>query len=359
MSDVETIVIGAGVIGLAIARKLSQHQEVYVLEQEKLAGQHSSSHNSGVIHSGIYYPSTWLKTTLCIKGRNMLYQYCADNNITVNKLGKLVVAVDQQEQNTLEQLAAKATANNVPFKKLNRADITQQANYLSANSALLFEQTGIIDSAQYLQQLEADIHHNGSQVLYQQQVSHTEYISPQNFRVTVNGELISCKNLIIATGIFGHKLALGEHIPTAHLCKGHYYSYQGKHPFKQLVYPLPQANNKGLGIHATLDTEGFLRFGPDTLHNCQLHYQFEQDNKQAFFEAISRYWPDVEFDKLQADSTGIRAQLAPTNTAHDFMIQTAATHNMQGLVQLFGIESPGLTASLAIADYVATQMEQL
>lgn len=358
MSDVETIVIGAGVIGLAIARKLSQQQEVYVLEQEQLAGQHSSSHNSGVIHSGIYYPSSWLKTTLCIEGRKLLYQYCDKHNIAVNKLGKLVVAVDAQEQEALDLLAAKANSNNVPFRKLDNSQLAQHANYLNAQSALLFEQTGIIDSAQYLQQLEADIQHNGSQVLYQQQVEHTQYLSPQRFQVTVNGEQISCKNLIIATGIFGHKLALGEHIPTSHLCKGHYYRYQGSHPFKQLVYPLPQANNKGLGIHATLDTEGFLRFGPDTYHNCQLNYQFESNNKAAFFKAITRYWPDAEFEKLQADSIGIRAQLSPTTQAHDFMIQTASTHHMQGLVQLFGIESPGLTASLAIAEYVANHLEQ-
>lgn len=368
---IDCLIIGAGAVGLAIARQLSATQQVFVLEQHATLGSETSSRNSGVIHAGLYYPRHFLKSQLCIAGRERLYRYCQDYAIPHQRCGKLIVASDKHERNALKQLQQQAHQQGLNLPWLDKDQVHAQEPHLDVEAALLSAQTGIIDSHAYMQQLQHDIEANDGSILTHHRVQ-TLALSDAGFHVNVTvGEEhfeLHCKTLINAAGLDAHTLSHhleasaslqhgGHHIPTPNVfyCKGHYFRFQGPQQFKHLIYPLPEKNQAGLGVHLTLDTAGGIKFGPNVEHlpNHEKHYAVDEAFKAPFLQAIRRYFPAIETQHLQADYSGIRPKLAsPGSPAQDFHIQSEKQHGIPGLIQLFGIESPGLTASLAIANHV-------
>ena len=362
MEKFDAIVIGAGVVGLAIAAKLSkQFPSVLLIEKNTHFGEETSSRNSEVIHAGIYYPQNSLKAKLCVEGNKKLYQYCQNNHIPHRKIGKLLVAHNEKEQAFLEKTIHLAKKNNVDdLIWQSSAQLRKQEPALSAHIGLLSPSTGIIDVHRYMQSLLADFENNGG--VY---VANTELLKAQKTAQGFVTHLISvgepisvtCKYLINSGGLHSTKVAsliegLSTHdIPLLHWCRGHYFSYSGKSPFNHLIYPVPESH--GLGIHATLDVGHQLKFGPDTQYVGELSYSVSSTLIDKFHQAIQRYFPTVERNKLHPAYSGIRPKLqGEKDEFRDFSIQTPQQHGVQGLVNLFGIESPGLTASLAIADYV-------
>lgn len=362
MEFIPCIVIGGGVVGLAIARAISEQVETCVLEQEKQLIPHTSSRNSGVIHAGIYYPSHFLKTKLCIQGREQLYQYCQEYAIAHQQCGKLIVATNEQQLAQLKSIQQKALGNGVHLNWLDQAQLKQKEPNVQGIAALFSTYTGIIDTTQYAQQLASDILNNGSFIGQQQQVTAIER-QDDGFIVEINqNEAIQCRYLVNVGGLFAQSIAhllACKNIPPIHYCKGQYFSYQGQSPFNHLVYPLPPANNTGLGIHATLNLDGSCKFGPDAHYVEQLDYSVNSDSKADFIGSIQQYFPSINSDLLQADYSGIRPKLAASGQAmQDFAIHDQRHHGISNLINLYGIESPGLTASLAIADYVLECLQE-
>lgn len=362
MDNVDVIIVGAGVVGLAIAAKLSKaYQQVLVIDKNASFGEETSSRNSEVIHAGIYYPENSLKAALCVKGKQLLYQYCQQRHITHQRIGKLLVANGAEEEASLEKIRSQAQANGVDdLTWQSKAQLKCSTPALAASAALLSPSTGIIDVHGYMQSLLAEAEYNGAIFAGQ-----TKFVSAKpntqgfELRLDSQGEHIalSCALLINCAGLHAGKVAQAiegmprQHIPSIHYCRGHYFSYQGKSPFQQLIYPIPSAN--GLGIHASLNTAGQLKFGPDTQYISTLDYHVDPKLKAKFVSAIAKYFPEIDANKLQPDYAGIRPKLQAANEAFkDFDIQNQQQHGMPGLINLFGIDSPGLTSSLAIAEYV-------
>ncbi|KAF7772435.1 hypothetical protein PCIT_a2501 [Pseudoalteromonas citrea] len=359
MEKLNTIVVGAGVVGMAIAAKLSENQDVLLIEQNAQFGEHSSSRNSEVIHAGLYYPTHSLKAQLCVRGKALLYQHCDKYHVPYHKVGKILTAKTTREADVLSQIKRQAQLNGVTdLKHVSGSHIQHYAPEVQATEALWSPSTGIIDSHQFMLSLLAQLEQNQGQY-----VANTQFLSaqktPDGYIVELNcdGEpfQLHCQNLINAGGLFAQKNAQmiegmdDAFIPELHYCRGQYFSYQGKHPFTHLVYPVPEQH--GLGIHATIDLAGQLRFGPDTHFISSLDYQINEHEKSKFVHAIKQYWPALDETKLHSAYAGIRAKTTRSGT-QDFTIQTYETHGCQGLINLFGIESPGLTASLAIAEHV-------
>ncbi|KZN57529.1 hypothetical protein N473_06500 [Pseudoalteromonas luteoviolacea CPMOR-1] len=364
MDHIDTLIIGAGVVGLSVAAKLSQHREVFVVEQGKHFGEHTSSRNSEVIHAGIYYPTDSAKARHCVAGKALLYQHCKDYGVPVKMLGKVITAQNDAEIQTLEKLILQAELNGVDdLYWLSQAELQQKAPQITAKEGLFSPSTGIIDSHQLMLSLIGQLEQNQGHF-----VANTQFISAtpvqQGFLVTLNCEgqtfTLSCTHLINAGGLFAqHNAAKIEglnsaKIPPIHYCRGQYFSYQGAHPFKHLIYPVPEQH--GLGIHATIDLAGQLRFGPDTQFIDTIDYATDSSALDKFYQAIQRYWPQVEKSKLQIDYAGIRPKLQ-TTSAQDFIIENQSRHGITGLINLYGIESPGLTASLSIAQSVQAQLD--
>ena len=366
MDQVDVVIVGAGVIGLAIAAKLSQEfRDVLIIDKNTSFGEETSSRNSEVIHAGIYYPQNSLKATLCVQGKAMLYQYCQEHHIPVNKIGKLLVAYGDEEEAFLKQTLLRAKNNGGDdLTWLSKQALQKREPELLASAALLSPSTGIIDSHAYMQSLLAQAEQNNAMFVAQtKMLSASPKSNGFEVRLDSQGELLSirCKYLINCAGLHSEALAQTIEgldkslIPTVHWCRGHYFSYQGKSPFKQLIYPIPRDN--GLGIHASLDMGGQLKFGPDTQYIEQLDYALPNNIKDKFISQIGQYFPNIDADKLQPAYAGIRPKLqAEQDSFKDFVIQTSAVHNINGLINLFGIESPGLTASLAIAEHVANKL---
>jgi L-2-hydroxyglutarate oxidase LhgO len=366
MDTVDTLIIGAGALGLACAARLaSPGSSTLILDQEKLIGSHTSSRNSEVIHAGIYYQPGSLKAELCLEGRERLYAWCERYAVPHRKIGKLLVAVDSAEIGKLETLAANASASHVdnlePITAMRLAELEPEVKGVAA---LFSPSTGIIDSHQYMESLLTVAEQNGAQLVLDTVVESME-ADPDGWIVNVvsAGEVFSLRamRVINAGGLFAQQLAArtiglsAEHIPTIHWCQGRYFSYSGRSPFRHLIYPMPEANNAGLGVHATLDLGGQVRFGPDVRYlDGKLDYNVDPDLRMPFADAIARYYPGLSADRLTPGYAGVRPKLSgPGEPAVDFVIQTPAVHGLPGLVNLFGIESPGLTASLAIAERVA------
>jgi L-2-hydroxyglutarate oxidase LhgO len=362
MSDhIDVLVVGAGVVGLAVARTLaSANYDVFVVERHPSAGQETTSRNSGVIHSGIYYASGSLKARLCVEGRQRLYQYCRDRDIAYSQCGKLILAQDSQ-LDQLESLQKKAIANGV-------ADL----QFLSANQVHSFEpsvccaaglfspSTGIVDVHDYITMLEADIQrHNGNLVCRTEVVAAraTDNSIKVTIRTDENISDINCSYLINCAGLNAIDLLRRidgypkTRLRPAYFAKGNYFVCQGIKPFKHLVYPMP--NEAGLGVHATLDLDGTTRFGPDVEWVNELNYSVDEDRSANFYTAIREYWPKLPDGALVPGYAGIRPKLVgPAESAADFVIEGPNVHGVPGLINLLGIESPGLTASLAIAEHV-------
>lgn len=360
-NKVDCVVVGAGVVGLAIARKfaLAGHN-VVVLEQESEVASHASSRNSEVIHAGIYYPTKSLKASLCVRGRQMLYEYCNNHHVPCSKIGKLIVAADVAEQEILDRYEAQSIANGVTdIVRLDKAQVASLEPAVSCAGGLLSPSTGIIDSHSYVLALIADIEANGGSIVCRSRV--TRICQKEGgLHVTIGtnpDHSIRCKTLVNSAGFWAQDVARTvqdidkESIPALHLAKAHYFTLQGISPFKRLIYPV--ASKGGLGIHLTLDMAGQARFGPDVTWVDTIDYSFDESRRTDFVEAIRKYYPHLDETRLRAGYTGIRPKLTETGElTADFAVQLADEHNIAGLINLYGIESPGLTASLALADYV-------
>lgn len=362
----DCVVIGAGVIGIAIARALAlAGREVIVLEAESAIGTHTSSRNSEVIHAGIYYPAGSLKAELCVAGRRMLYDYCCQRRVPYRRTGKLIVACTPDDEDKLSGIDKAARNNGVEdLQWLDRDDIAQREPAVRGTAALWSPSTGIVDSHAFMLALRAELEAAGGVIACRSPVR-SVHVEKVGFSVVtgLDGDYtLRCNLLINAAGPWAPGVAAvidglaAAHVPRAHYAKAHYFSYAGRSPFATLVYPVPE--DGGLGVHATLDFGGSVRFGPDVEWVTGIDYDFDDSRKPAFVESIRRYFPDLDAARLQPGYTGIRPKLSGAGEpAADFVIQTAAVHGVPGLVNLYGIESPGLTASLAIGGRIARTLQ--
>jgi L-2-hydroxyglutarate oxidase LhgO len=357
----DAVVIGAGVIGLAVARALAQGgREVIVLEREAAIGTHTSARNSEVIHAGIYYPPGSRKARLCVAGRRALYAYAEAQGIAHRRLGKLIVATSPEEVLVLEGYRARAAANGVEaLDWLTPEEARTLEPAISCVRALWSPTTGIIDAHGLLRSLRRDAEAAGAAIVTRAPVADAR-ADDGELIVTVGGPApatVRCRLLVNAAGLWAPAVARTiaglppSAAPDAYFARGHYFTLAGPSPFRHLVYPV--AVGGGLGIHVTLDLAGAARFGPDIDWIEGVDYRFDEGRAPAFAAAIRRYWPGLPSGALRPGYVGIRPRLGPTGSVHDFVIQGPADHAVPGLVNLFGIESPGLTAALAIADEVA------
>lgn len=358
-TDIDCIVVGAGVVGLAIARALAQSgREVMVVEAAEGIGTGTSARNSEVIHAGIYYPAGSLKAKLCVQGRHMLYAYCAEKGVSHKRIGKLIVATSEEEIAKLDDILSKARVNGVDDMELLSASQAQALEpALFCTAALLSPSTGIIDSHGLMLAYQGDAENAGAQCVFHTPLLSGEVRSEGGFNLQFGGSdemQLSCNVLINASGLHAPTLARKirgipeASIPTEYLCKGSYFTLQGRAPFTRLIYPTP--HHAGLGVHLTLDLGGQAKFGPDTEWIDKVDYDIDASRCDGFYEAVRTYWPGMPDASLAPGYTGIRPKVSgPHEPAADFMIVGPATHGIPGLVNLFGIESPGLTSSLAIA----------
>jgi len=367
VETVDTVVIGAGVIGLAAARALAlAGHEVLILEAEARFGAQTSSRNSEVIHAGLYYPPGSLKAGLCVAGRERLYRYCAERGVAHRAIGKLLVACDPAELPALAHYAERAAANGVFLQPLTAADIHGLEPAVHALAGLYSPMTGIFDSHGFMLALLGDAEQAGAILATRTPVVGGR-ITAHGILVETGGDApftVRSRRVVNAAGLFAAEVARRfAGFPTAALpptfyAKGHYFTLSGRAPFQHLVYPMP--DHAGLGIHATLDLGGQCKFGPDVsgwLTNPD--YAFEAGLEEKFYRAIRRYYPDLADGALQPGYTGIRPKLTgPTEAAGDFLIQGPSAHGVAGLVNLMGIESPGLTAALAIAEALKTTLAE-
>ena len=358
---IDCIVIGAGVIGLACARRLAlTGRETIVLEQHDTFGTETSSRNSEVIHAGIYYPRSFLKTSLCVTGKHALYSFCREREIAHKKMGKIIVASDDKEKDILNKYYDQAKRNGVrDLEFLNCMEISKLEPEIIGKCALFSPSSGIIDSHEYMQYLLADLQHNNGMAIYRSRVQSIGFYNDK-FQLEIDGEeqyKIECKELVNSAGLYAWDIAKliskskSLYIPPRYYAKGHYFSLIGKSPFSHLIYPLP--NSGGLGTHVTIDMGGQAKFGPDFHWVDKIDYRFDDSIKPGFIKEIRKYYPDIDKREIQPSYTGVRAKVTgPGDGQGDFIIQTPADHGLTGLVNLYGIDSPGLTASLSIADKV-------
>lgn len=361
MDQVECIVIGAGVVGLAVARALAlSGREVVVVEAADAIGTGISSRNSEVIHAGIYYEPGSLKAELCVKGRRALYDFCTSHNVAHGRLGKLIVASNAGEVAYLEKLAATGAANGVDdLKMLDRAAVQALEPALDVHAALLSPSTGIVDSHGLMLALQGDMEAAGGMLALSSPFADA---APQGEGLVVRTAgaaplELGCRVLVNAAGLDAPALAaaisgMPAHLmPEQRLAKGNYFTCTRKVPFHHLIYPVPEPG--GLGTHLTLDLGGQARFGPDVEWVETRAYEVDPSRKASMMGSIRRYWPDLREEDLAPGYSGIRPKIpAPEGKAPDFVIQGPEVHGISGLVNLFGIESPGLTSSLAIAEKV-------
>jgi L-2-hydroxyglutarate oxidase LhgO len=366
MEKVDCVVIGAGVIGLAVARRLARHgREVIVLEATEGIGTVTSSRNSEVIHAGIYYRSGSLMARMCVSGKQALYRYCQDHGIPHRNCGKLIVATTADETEKLASIRAHAEANGVTdMQMLTGVAARALEPALHCEAALLSPSTGIIDSHAYMLALRGDAEDAGVAFAF-----HTPLLGArvrgERIEIDAGGETpmsLDCKLLVNAAGLGATSVARSidgmavEKIPPAYLAKGNYFSCSARAPFSRLIYPVPEPG--GLGVHLTLDMAGQARFGPDVEWVDHIDYAVDPTRAERFYPAIRRYWPTLPDGALMPSYSGIRPKIVPPAVAvQDFLIQGPKDHGIGGLINLFGIESPGLTSSLAIADDVGELAE--
>ena len=371
MSDVEQVdalVIGAGVVGLAVARALAlAGREVMVLEREAGIGMGTSSRNSEVMHAGIYYPTGSLKAQLCVEGKHALYAYCGERGVAHSRCGKLIVANTASQRAALPSILEKARANGVDDLRLLDCEQARQLEpALECLAAVHSPSTGIVDSHGLMLALQADLEHAGGMVACHAGV---EYLSATSDGIDVHtqdGTHLSARTVVNAAGLSACDLArrIGglheRHIPRPWFAKGSYFTLSGRAPFKHLIYPAPEPDKHlaGLGVHLTLDLGGQAKFGPDVQWvDADDDLQVDSARGDAFYADVRRYWPGLPDGALQPGYAGMRPKISgPHEPAADFLIQGPATHGVAGLVNLFGIESPGLTSCLAIAQRVVVAL---
>jgi len=363
MEKLDAVVIGAGVVGLAVARALAMAgREVVILEAEEAIGTHTSSRNSEVIHAGIYYPQGSLKAKACVEGKRLLYEYCAKHDVPHRRCGKLIVATDANQLGELAAIGQRAAANGVTdLAPLTKAQVAGLEPEVSCAAALLSPSTGIIDSHALMLAFLGDAERHGAMLALKSRFLSARILS-HGFELHVGGaDPIHCSLLVNSAGLRAPSVARAMEgfntglVPRELYAKGNYYSLARRSPFSRLVYPVPEPG--GLGVHVTIDLAGQARFGPDVewVERIGQENDYTVDPRRAarFYAAIRRYWPGLPEGALLPGYSGIRPKTAgPGEPAPDFQVQGPAAHGIPGLAHLFGIESPGLTAAMALANQV-------
>lgn len=363
MDRVDAVVIGAGLVGLAVARALAlAGREVVILEAEDAIGMHTSSRNSEVIHAGIYYPKGSLKARACVEGRQRLYAYCAARGVPHRRCGKLIVATDAAQLGELEEIRRKAHANGVTdVVRVSPAEVRAMEPELHCVAALHSPSTGIIDSHALMLAYLGDAERAGAMLALKSPLERG-IVRPGGIELHVAGaEPLLAAQVVNSAGLRAPSLARriegypAELAPPELYAKGNYYTLAKRSPFTRLVYPVPEPG--GLGVHVTLDLGGRARFGPDVEWVDSIDYTVDPRRAERFYAAIRRYWPGLADGALEPGYSGIRPKISGKGApAPDFVVQGPRAHGVPGLVQLYGIESPGLTASLALADHVAASL---
>jgi L-2-hydroxyglutarate oxidase LhgO len=359
LEHVESIVVGAGVVGLAVARRLAMSgREVLVLEAETAIGTGVSSRNSCVIHAGIYYAQDSVKARVCVAGKHALYQLCASHGVSHRRVGKLIVATDAAQLPALDALRDRAVANGVrDLRRLDAHEARALEPEVRCAGALLSPSTGIVDVHEFMEA-------NGAALALATPVLGGAVESGRIVLETGGTEsmTLSCDLLVNSAGLGAQALAASlkglpaQSVPPLHLAKGNYFALARRSPFSRLIYPMP--DGAWLGVHATLDLGGRCRFGPDLHWVDTLDYDVDDHALPDFYASVRRWWPGLPDGSLQPDYTGIRPKIyGPGEAAADFRISGPADHGIPGLVNLYGIESPGLTASLAIAEEVSAAVQ--
>lgn len=362
MDRVECIVVGAGVVGLAAARRLAQAGlEVVVVEAAGDIGTGTSSRNSEVVHAGIYYPAGSLMARMCVAGKHALYRYCEDHGVPHRRCGKLIVATAENENAKLISIRSHAETNGVDdLQTLSGADARALEPALNCTGALLSPSTGIVDSHAFMLALRGEIEDAGGALAFHAPLKRAKIVS-EGFEVEIGGDspmTLQCRVLVNSAGLAAPSIARvidgmpADRIPTTYYAKGNYFSCSARAPFARLIYPVPEPG--GLGVHLTIDLGGQAKFGPDVEWIDEIDYAVDPARAERFYPAIRRYWPALPDGALTPSYSGIRPKIVPPAVARqDFVIQGPQEHGVAGLINLFGIESPGLTSSLAIADDVA------
>lgn len=366
MDETECTVIGAGVIGLAVARALAlAGREVLVLEAAESVGTGVSSRSSEVIHAGLHGEPGWLKAALCIRGRHLLYEYCEQRAVAHRRCGKLLVANGPAQREALAALAARAAAHGVTgLRWLNHRQAQAMEPELACEAALWSPDTGIVDSHALMLALQGDLEQAGGMVVFRTALAGAQALGAGFVLRTADRSLLRTRLLVNSAGLGAAALAAqiqglpARHIPVAYFAKGNYFMLKGRAPFSRLVYPLPTPG--GLGVHLTLDLGGQARFGPD-VQWVQSPHDLAVDPAlgEVFAAEVRRYWPGLPEGALVPAYAGIRPKIhGPQDSARDFLIQGPADHGVPGLVNLFGLESPGLTSSLAVAEQVVQMLRE-
>ena len=366
-------VIGAGVIGLAVAAEVAgEDREVFVLEKNDTFGQEISSRHSGVIHSGIYYLEGSLKAKMCIAGNRILCELCKKQGIGYKRLGKLLVAADEEEAGELHALLERGRRNGAPgLRMLSKQDLEKVEPNISGVAAILSPSTGIIDSHELMKYFVGQAKGKGAQVVYQTKVIGIEKIADE-YMVTVEDSTgnfsFNTRLLINCAGLYSDKVAGLAGIDTVgagyqlHYCKGEYFSVGGgkNRMVKELIYPVPSPKLAGLGVHVTLDLDGRMRLGPSVEYVNSIDYAVDSQHKSFFYKAARRLLPFIEYDDLEPEMAGIRPKLQePGGEIRDFIIREESDRGLPRFINLIGIESPGLTAAPAIAEHVGNMVKEL
>ena len=358
---VDCVVVGAGVVGLAVARALAlAGREVIVVEAAEGIGTETSSRNSEVIHAGIYYPKGSLMARSCVAGRRRLYAYCAEHGVPHRKCGKLIVATNDTEREKLAEIKGRAEANGVEgMRLLAAAEAMALEPNLFCTAALLSPATGIVDSHSYMLALQGDAEAHGAMLAFNSPLERGRVVDG-GIEITIGGAepmTLRCRTVVNSGGLHAPALAQSisgmpsSRIPPAYYAKGNYFTLTGRSPFTHLIYPVPVPG--GLGVHITVDLGGQAKFGPDVEWIDGIDYNVDPHRADKFYAAVRRYWPALQDGAIQPGYAGIRPKIVPQGApAQDFVVQGPADHGVPGLINLFGIESPGLTASLALADLV-------
>ncbi|WP_456316129.1 NAD(P)/FAD-dependent oxidoreductase [Roseomonas gilardii] len=362
----DCVVVGAGVVGLAVARSLAlTGRDVLLLEGAEAIGTGTSSRNSEVIHAGIYYPAGSLMARHCVAGRRMLYAFCAERGVPHARCGKLIVATSEDEATRLDGIRARAAANGVEdMRVLSRDEALALEPALSCHGALLSPSTGIIDSHAYMLALQGDAENAGAVLAFHSPVL-AGRVTPDGIVLEVGGAepmTLLCRSLVNAAGLGAPGLGRAidglppDTVPREYYAKGNYFTLAGRSPFSRLIYPVPVPG--GLGTHLTIDLGGQARFGPDVEWVDHIDYVVDPRRGDSFYEAIRRYWPALPDGALQPGYSGIRPKIVPKGApGQDFVIQGPTVHGVPGLVNLYGIESPGLTASLSLAEAIRDTLQ--
>lgn len=362
MEKVKITIIGAGVVGLAVAAELSkEYQDIVLLEKENSFGQGTSSRNSEIIHAGIYYPKNSLKAQLCVEGKMLLYEFCANYNLPHKKIGKLIVATNSDEINQLEELKAKANENGVDdLTWITKEKLKTLEPEVNGDLALYSPSTGIVDSHSLMKQLERLAKENGVLISYGSEATNITK-TDANYEIEINKtEKIKSEIIINCAGLFSDKISamVGLNNYHLHYCKGEYFAFRKPSFLKHLVYPVPEAEVKSLGIHSVIDLAGNLKFGPSAEYVNEINYKVNIHNRAMFAKAVKTLFPKIEEEELVPDQAGIRPKLqGPGESFKDFVIKEEKESGYPGFINLIGIESPGLTACLAIAKLVRKLMK--